>query len=220
MAQEHFPVLRFQHAFHCQLHVFDRLIDDRIKPDIHLLLFSSFPGGGVRTDIESDNDRIECGRKVYVILGYRAGSAVQHPDFHFIVAQLFHSLFDSFNGALHVCLDNQVERCNFSGFDGGEKILHAHLRHGGFTACLQLFAAFVSNLAAQVIISHRDHFIAGAGNIVKAHNFNRHGRPCFADPFALVIDQGAHFTGSQACNHTVPDVQRTVLEKNSCQRAS
>ena len=58
MAQDDLLELGGKQALHGQLHVLDGLVDDRVQADIHLLALSGLTGGGIRTDVEADDDGI------------------------------------------------------------------------------------------------------------------------------------------------------------------
>ena len=220
VAQDDLLVLGGEQTLHGQLHVLDGLVDDGVQAHIDLFALGGLTGGGVGADVEADDDGVEGAGQVDVVLGDGAGSGVQHAHADFVVGELLHGLLDGLDGALHVCLDDQVQRGLLAGLQVGEQALHAHLGHGSLAGSLQLGLALLGDLTGQVIVTNGDHLITRGGHLVEAHDLHRHGGAGFLDLLAAVVDQRTHTAGGHAGDDVVAHAQGTILQQHGGQRTT
>ena len=76
---------RIKHSLHCALDIFDRLIDDVIASDIDVLCFCLALCLGIGLNVESDDDRIGCTRKVDIRFIDRTYAAVDNLNDNFLI---------------------------------------------------------------------------------------------------------------------------------------
>lgn len=139
---------------------------------------------------------------------------MQHVHAHFIVRKLQQRLFDRFDGALHVALDNDVQTFDLTFGDLAEHIVQRHARlrldHG-----FALFAlALVGDLLHQLILFNGNDGIASVRDFFQAENGNSHGRASRFDRSALIVDHGADSADRRTGDHIVARMQRTVLNEH------
>ena len=58
-----FLVLRLQHAAHRVLHIVQRIVDDAVGADVHILRVSETPRICIRADVERNDDCLRCRRE-------------------------------------------------------------------------------------------------------------------------------------------------------------
>src|SRR3712207_653981 len=73
-------VLRLEHALEGRLDLLDRLVDDRVVPDVDALAVGQLGGLTLGPDVEAQDDDVVGQRQVDVALGDRADAAVDDPQ--------------------------------------------------------------------------------------------------------------------------------------------
>src|SRR3712207_9060602 len=73
-------VLRLEHALEGRLDLLDRLVDDRVVPDVHALAVGELGGLTLGSDVEAQDDDVVGQRQVDVALGDATDAAVDDPQ--------------------------------------------------------------------------------------------------------------------------------------------
>ena len=75
-AQPHLADGRLEQALHGLLHVLDRVVDDGVEADLHLVALGGVRGLALRPHVEADDDRVGGGGQEHVAFadGARAGA--------------------------------------------------------------------------------------------------------------------------------------------------
>src|SRR3712207_8176417 len=103
-------VLRLEHALEGRLDLLDRLVDDRVVPDVDALAAGELGGLALGPDVEAQDDDVVGQRQVDVALGDAADAAVDDPQRDVVAhLDLHQSLLERLHGARVVALDDQVE---------------------------------------------------------------------------------------------------------------
>src|SRR3712207_2531769 len=103
-------VLRLEHALEGRLDLLDRLVDDRVVPDVDALAGGELGGLALGPDVEAEDDDVVGQRQVDVALGDAADAAVDDPQRDVVAhLDLHQGLFERLDGARVVALDDQVE---------------------------------------------------------------------------------------------------------------
>ena len=110
-------VYRIQHTLHGSLYILDRLIDDAVQTHVDFLTVRDGFRLSVRTNVETDNDRIGSGCKCNVRLVNRANAAVDDFDNNFLVGKFYETLFYSLYGALYIGFYDDRKFLDISGLD-------------------------------------------------------------------------------------------------------
>ena len=93
----------------------------------------------VRSNVESDDDRIGCGCKADIGLVDGTDTAVDYFYYYLFVGQLHQTLLYSLHRTLYICLDNNIQFLDVTGLNLGEQIIQRHLRLGIFDQTVLAF---------------------------------------------------------------------------------
>src|SRR3954449_5087641 len=109
-AERDLLVLRLEHALEGRLDLLDRLVDDRVVPDVDALAVGQLRRLTLGPDVEAQDDDVVGQRQVDVALGDRADATVDDPQRDVVAhLDLHQRLFERLHGARVVALDDQVE---------------------------------------------------------------------------------------------------------------
>src|SRR3712207_2156009 len=102
--------LRLEHALEGRLDLLDRLVDDRVVPDVDALAVGQLGGLPLGPDVEAQDDDVVGQRQVDVALGDRPDPAVDDPQRDVVAhLDLHEGLLERLHGARVVALDDQAE---------------------------------------------------------------------------------------------------------------
>ena len=114
---------RIQHTLHGSLYILDRLVDDAVQTHVDFLAVRDGLRLCVRTNVETDDDRIGSGCKCNVGLVDRANAAVDDFDNNFLVGKLYETLFYSLYRTLYIGFYDDRKFLDISGLDLGEQVV-------------------------------------------------------------------------------------------------
>src|SRR6266700_5699129 len=83
-AELDFLELGLEHALERGLDLLDRLVDDRVVPDVDALALGELAGPASRADVEADDHRVGRDGQVHVVLRDRADAAADDAQRHFL----------------------------------------------------------------------------------------------------------------------------------------
>ena len=216
--------LRGQQADHGLLDVLEDLVDDLVGPDLDVLGLGQLPGLAVRADVEADDRGVGRGGQRDVVLGDAADGAVHERQLDVVALQLAQALGERLERALHVGLEDQVER-------GGLALLDLLKMSSSLTpfwtrasARWFLTRARCSRASATV----RAVFSSGAtrnsspasGTDREAEHLHRRRRTGLLDLVALVVDQRPHRAPGRAGHDRVADLERALVDEDGGHRAT
>src|SRR4051812_16474938 len=123
-AERDLLVLRLEHALEGRLDLLDRLVDDRVVPDVDTLAVGQLGGLPLGPDVEAQDDDVVGQRQVDVALGDTADAAVDDPQRDVVAhLDLHQGLLERLHGARVVALDDQVELAGL--LERGVEVLQA-----------------------------------------------------------------------------------------------
>src|ERR1700726_1920768 len=125
---EHLPDLRraeldllelwLEQALERGLDLLDRLVDDRVVPDVHALALGQLARPAGRPDVEADDHRVRGDGQVHVVLGDRADAAADHAQADFLAdIQLEQRVLQGLDRAGHVALDDEQQFLALAGLE-------------------------------------------------------------------------------------------------------
>ena len=130
---------RVEHSLHCRLYILDGIVDDLVEPHIDVLLVRCCLRHRVRTNVESDDDRIGCGCKADIGLVDGTDTAVNYFYYYLFVGQFLQTLLYSLHRTLYICLNNNIQFLDVTGLNLREQIIQRHLRLGIFDQTVLAF---------------------------------------------------------------------------------
>ena len=101
--------LRSQHTLDSSLYVVQSVINYAVGTHVNLLYLSGLTSISVRTNVEADDESISSGSQHNVGLGNSANTGMNYNYLYFIVLNLLQRSFQSFDGALNVSFNNNVQ---------------------------------------------------------------------------------------------------------------
>ena len=108
---------RFKHTLHSSFDIFNGIVDDSVQSQIDLFLFSHNFGLIVRTNIETDNDRIGSRSKGYIRFVDGTNTAMDNLNCHFIIGEFCKTLFNSLYRTLNIRFDNDIQILDLTSLD-------------------------------------------------------------------------------------------------------
>ena len=213
-------VYRVEHTLHGCLDILDRLVDDTVQTHIDFLAVCDGLRLCVRTNVETDDDRVGSGCKGNIGLVDRADAGVDDADADLVVADLLERSLQRLGAALHVGLDDEVQLLHLALLKLGEQALERDLLVELVGVVLDLLLALLDELARHAFVGDDAEFVAGRGDLGKAGDLDRDGRARFLDLRALVVRHDTHAAHSRARNDKVGLTQRAVLDKQRRNRAA
>src|SRR4051794_9461858 len=166
LAEGRLLVLRLEHALERGLDLLDRVVDDRVVPDLHALAVGQLRRLALRADVEADDDRVGRGRQVDVGLGDRTDTAVDDPQADLVAdVDLGQRVLERLDRAGHVALEDEVELLALPLLHGGHEVLErtadaALGLHGRPLTRL----ALLGDLPGHPVVLDDDQVLTGAGH--------------------------------------------------------
>ena len=103
-------VLGLEHADDGLFDVFEQLVDDLVGADLDVFVVGQLAGLAVGTDVEADDRGVGGRGERDVVLGDATDGAVHEADLDLVALESTQRLGHRFERALHVGLEDQVER--------------------------------------------------------------------------------------------------------------
>src|SRR5690606_19902204 len=218
-AQEHFLLLRREHALEGRPHILDRLVNDAVEADVHALARRDGAGVGVRPDVEADDDRAGRRRQQHVGLVDRADTPVDHLDLHLVGRELLQRVGQRLHRAVHVALDHQVQPRGLP--------LREHLPDVRQLDAAALDAELLLALQAlarlrdlrRAVRVHDQQRVTGLRHARQAEDLRRDARPRLLDVVAPLVQERAHAAVVQPAHERVTHAQRAVGHEHGRDRA-
>src|SRR5262245_10251422 len=207
--------------------LFFHFIDDRMQPDVDVLLFGRVVGAGFGSHVEPDDHRRRAGLggvgragEQHVVVGDRADARADDADFDLLGREFGQRVLEHLDGALDVGLENDQQFFDLAGFHlhgelveppgGGARQSHrAGLRLAKLADLLRL-GDVVDDLE----------LVAGGGNAFKTEHLYGRGRGRLLHALAEVVHQRADLAEVIAGDEGVADAQRAVLNQHRRDRTS
>src|SRR3954453_8379921 len=207
-------VLRLEHALEGRLDLLDRLVDDRVVPDVDALAVGELGGLTLGPDVEAQDDDVVSQRQVDVALGDRADAAVDDPQRHVVAhLDLHQRLFERLDGARVVALDDQVELTAL--LERRVEVLQADpLAHRRVLRVADTGLAAVGDLPGDAVLLDHEEGVAGARHRGEAHDLHGAGRQRLLQLVAVLVEQRTNAPVGVAGHDRVTLAQRAALDQH------
>src|SRR3954463_8640810 len=205
---------RLEHALERGLDLLDRLVDDRVVPDVDALAVGELGGLTLGPDVEAQADDVVCQRQVDVALGDRADAAVDDPQRDVVAhLDLHQRLFERLDGARVVALDDQVELTAL--LERRVEVLQADpLPHRRVLRVADTGLAAVGDLPGDAVLLDHEEGVAGARNRGEAHDLHGAGRQRLLQLVAVLVEQRTDTPVGVAGHDRVTLAQRASLDQH------
>src|SRR3954453_12423107 len=213
-------VLRLEHALEGRLDLLDRLVDDRVVPDVDALAVGELGGLPLGPDVEAQDDDVVGQRQVDVALGDRADAAVDDPQRDVVAhLDLHQRLFERLDGARVVALDDQVELAVL--LERGVEVLQADpLAHRRVLRVADAGLAAVGDLPGDAVLLDDEEGVTGTRHRGETHDLHGAGRQGLLQLVAVLVEQRPDAAVGVAGDQGVPDLQRAALHQHRGDRTA
>src|SRR6476660_1977533 len=211
---------RLEHALERGLDLVDRLVDDRVVPDVHPLAVGELGGLTLGPDVEAQDDDVVGQREVDVALGDATDAAVDDPQRDLVVdLDLHQRLFERLDGARVVALDDQVELTGL--LERRVEVLEADpLAHGGVLRVADAGLAAVGDLPGHAVLVDDEERVARAGHRGEPDDLHRTGGQGLLELVAVLVEQRPDAAVGVAGHDRVALAQRAALDEHRGDRAA
>src|SRR4051794_5015617 len=208
-----------EHALESGLDLVDRLVDDRVVPDVHTLAVGQLGRLPLGPDVEAQDDDVVGQRQVDVALGDPTDAAVDDSQRDVVVdLDLHQRLFERLDGARVVALDDQVELTGL--LERRVEVLEADpLAHGGVLRVADAGLAAVGDLPGHPVLLDDEERVAGAWHRGEPDDLHGAGREGFLQLVAVLVEQRPHAAVRVAGHDRVALAQRAALDEDRRDRA-
>ena len=132
-------VYGIQHTLHGSFHIFDCLIDDTVQTQVYTFLFCGCFCCCVRTNVETDDDRVGGGSQCYVRFVDSTYTTMDDLNDNFIIRQLHKTLLYSFHRSLNISFYDKIQFFQVTFLNLAEQIIQRHLRFCFFQQTVLIF---------------------------------------------------------------------------------
>src|SRR4051794_12309679 len=215
-------VLRLEHAAQCRFDVLDRLVDDRVVPDVDALAIRQLPDPTRGPDVEADDDRVVDRRQVDVVLRDRTDTAVDDLQLDLLAdVQLGEGVLEGLDRTGHVALEDQVEGLHLALLEGLGEVLQADplaaLRQRGRTLH---GLTLLGDLPSRAVVRRHDERVTGPRHRRQAEDEHRTRRQRDVHRLAVLVEHRPDPAVGRAGHDRVADRQRARLHEHRGQRAA
>src|SRR4051794_15601950 len=207
-------VLGLEHALEGRLDLLDRLVDDRVVPDVDALAVGELGGLTLGPDVEAQDDDVVGQRQVDVALGDRAHAAVDDPQRDVVAhLDLHQGLLERLHGARVVALDDQVELTVL--LERRVEVLEADpLAHRRVLRVADAGLPAVGDLPGDAVLLDDEEGVTGTRHRGEADDLHRAGRQGLLELGAVLVEQRPDAPVGVAGHDRVADPQRAALDQD------
>src|SRR3954464_13776114 len=207
-------VLRLEHALEGRLDLLDRLVDDRVVPDVDALAVGQLRRLPLGPDVEAQDDDVVGQRQVDVALGDPADAAVDDPQREVVAhLDLHQRLFERLDGARVVALDDQVELTGL--LERRVQVLQADpLPHRRVLRVADPGLAAVGDLPGDPVLLDDEEGVTGTRHGGQADDLHRTGRQGLLELVAVLVEQRPDASVGVAGHDRVALAQRAALDQH------
>src|SRR3954467_10311406 len=182
-------VLRLEHALEGRLDLLDRLVDDRVVPDVDTLAVGQLRRLPLSPDVEAQDDDVVGQRQVDVALGDRPDPAVDDPQRDVVAhLDLHQRVLERLDGARVVTLDDQVELAVL--LQRRVEVLQADpLAHRCVLRVADAGLAPVGDLPGHPVLLDDEERVAGAGHGGEPDDLHRTRGQRLLELVAVLVEQ-------------------------------
>src|SRR5580658_2031915 len=214
--------LRLEHALERGLNLLDRLVDDRVVPDVHAFALGKLACPAGRPDVEADNHRVRGNRQVDVVLSDRANATADDPEYDVLTdVYLQQCVFQCLNRPGHVALDDEQQflagarlKCRFQVFKRDPRPALRELR-GPFPGLTPL-----GDLPGHPVVGNGEEAVARIRHGGQAEHLDRAARRRFRYLITVLVQHRPNPAVSLATDDRVADLQRPALHEHRAHRAA
>src|SRR5436190_1921694 len=213
-APEDFMELRIEQADHRRLDLVDQRVDDGVEPDVDAFFFGELRGVALGTDVESDDDRIGCGREENIVRRDRADRGVDDADFDLGGGELAECFVEHFDRALHVRFHDEVQLFHATGLHALEELIERHAAGALLRGIARLLLPHLSDHARLRVVVDDGDRVPRFRHVIETGELYRRRGTGLGDALAALVAHRAHASPGRAGEERVADLQRTVLDEN------
>ena len=119
--------LRSQHTFHSSLDLVDRVVDDGVDTDIHLLGLGHLTGSTGRTNVKADDDRIRSRSQHHIAVTDSTHSTVDDVHLDIFRREFQERVLDSLYRTVHIGLDDDIQLLEIADRQTTTDLLETHV---------------------------------------------------------------------------------------------
>src|SRR6476620_6155398 len=222
LAEDGLLVHRLEHALEGRLDLLDRLVDDRVVPDLDAFLVGHLRRLALGPDVEADDDGVGGGSQVDVGLRDRADTAVDDPEADLVAdVDLGQGVLEGLDRTGHVALEDEVELLALALLHGGHEVLegttHATLGlHGRPLARLTL----LGDLASHAVVLDHDEVLARTRHRAEAQHHRRTRRVGLLQLRTVLVEHGADSAVGRTGHDRVADAEGSALHQHRGDRTA
>src|SRR4051812_31518942 len=207
-------VLRLEHALEGRLDLLDRLVDDRVVPDVDALAVGELRRLPLGPDVEAQDDDVVGQRQVDVALGDPADAAVDDPQRQVVAhLDLHQGLLERLHGARVVALDDQVELAGL--LERGVEVLQADpLAHRRVLRVADAGLPAVGDLPGDTVFLDDEERVTGPGHGGEADDLHRPRGQRLLELVAVLVEQRPDAPVGVAGHDRVALAQRAALDQH------
>src|SRR4051794_29688142 len=214
--------LRLEHALQGRLDLLDRLVDDRVLPDVDTLAVGHLADLLRRTYVEPDDDRVRGHREVDVVHRDRADATVDDLQLDLLAdVDLEQRVFQRLDRTGHVALEDQVQGLDLALLQGLGEVLQADPlatlgQHRGPLDRLTL----LSDLAGGAVVRSHDERVTGARHRGQTEHLHGPRGQCDVERVAVLVEHRPDPAVGRATDDRVADRQGSGLHQHGGNRAT
>ena len=206
---------RLEHTFHSLLHLFDSIVDDRVKTDVDTLLLSKATRTSRRTHLEAHNHSLRSCSEGDVIFRNLSHTLVNHVDGNRLCGEFDERIAQSLHRTVYVTLHHDVEFLVVTEFQATANLIEGeHLRRAEVLFALQL-QTFVGNFACLLFRFHHVKLVASLRSTVETEHRGSVSRKHLFHAHTAFVEQGLHTTVVRTSHEDVALTERTVAHEDS-----
>ena len=133
---------------------------------------------------------------------------------------LIQRILQCLNGALNICLNNEVKLLYLGICHGVKEVLQRYVLHAILLLDTSLEGALICQITRITLIGEHAELIACHRNALQAQNFYCVGRTGLCNGMTLGIHHSADATKGHASDKSITNAQRTTGDKNGSNRAT
>ena len=206
---------RIQQALHGFFDLVDEFVDDGVELHLHAFAFRGDERLVLYLDVEADDDGVGSAGEQHVGFVDGADFLVQEVEVALVGLDVGETFGDSFDGALHVALEDDLEGFLVAVFDAGKKMLQRGTTRHIELLLAQFFEALLAESFDIAFAAHDDDFIANVRHVAEADDFTRHAGQDFLDGFTTVVDQRFDLAPMRAADEGLAGSERTLADDDS-----
>ena len=213
---------RLEHASQGGLDLIDGVVDDRVVPNVNVLLVSHTLGMGGRANVEAHDDGVGSGSQRDIGLGNGTDAAVNNAQVNLVAhIDLGQGILERLNRTSTVTLENEQQLLGLALLQLLKQLVKGlATRRPGLLGSTHAGLTLFSNLARLAVVVDNQEVVASAGYGGQPKNLHRGSRSSLVDALTLIIDHGAHTSIGGPGNDGIANMQGATLDQGGGHRTT